>query len=294
MRVLITGATGFVGMALLRALANDHEVTALHSGRNALRPDVAPLANWIAMDLGRGLDPDDLPASIDAVVHLAVSPYHRNFPASALDLFNVNTRSTAELLDYAVHAGCEHFICASSGSVYGDPAGVITETTVVSPTAYFASAKAAADLLALGYQDHMTVCVPRIFFPYGPDQHDRLVPNLANRIVSGEPVQLAGSDGFSCQLLFIDDLVASIVQSLSDRWSGVVNIAGTQLASLRDIASWIGEAVGVEPKFTNDTDALGTVFDVDLTRLGSMVDLDNFMSPKLGLQRSLATENEPS
>jgi len=101
MRVLVTGATGFVASHLLPRLATDgHEVIAL--GHDAARipslEDVTP----VVVDLSRPLLPDSVP-DFDAVVQLAQAnvPY----PDGAGELFRVNVASTQELLELARRRG---------------------------------------------------------------------------------------------------------------------------------------------------------------------------------------------
>src|SRR5262249_22562463 len=106
MRVLVTGATGLIGSALVERLARSSEVFALGRTSGLELEGV----DWIRGDLSEPLDPATLPAKVDAVAHLAQSERYRDFPEGALDLFAVNVQSTAALLEYARGAGASAFV----------------------------------------------------------------------------------------------------------------------------------------------------------------------------------------
>src|SRR5262245_66645035 len=112
MRVVVTGAAGFIGSALLRRLAG-HEVIAV------IRPGCTVAgAECIPLDLSQPLDVALLPSRIDVVIHLAQSSRARIFPQGAADAFAVHVASTAALLDWATRAGASRFCLVSTGSVY--------------------------------------------------------------------------------------------------------------------------------------------------------------------------------
>jgi UDP-glucose 4-epimerase len=105
MRILVTGAAGFIGRRLVQNLTRQHEVFGL-----SRRPS-SP-AQSIQMDLSVGVDTAALPQRIDVVVHLAQSEYFREFPERADHIFAVNVESTFRLLEYARRAGASRFVLA--------------------------------------------------------------------------------------------------------------------------------------------------------------------------------------
>ena len=119
-RILLTGVSGFVGQSLVMDLsAQGHAVVCL--GRKA--PSLPGVSSVVA-DIS---DPASLRGALaslrntprfDAIIHLAVSRHHREFPAKALDLFYVNTASVAELLDFARETGVPKDVFGSTGTVY--------------------------------------------------------------------------------------------------------------------------------------------------------------------------------
>ena len=123
MKVLVTGATGFVAPHLIRRLVADgHEVLAL--GHDQERIPTGDGITPVVVDLATPLDDGAIP-EFDSIVHLAQA--NVPFPDGAGDLFRVNVVSTQELLDLARRRGAERFVYASSGSVYGLGEGAVAE-----------------------------------------------------------------------------------------------------------------------------------------------------------------------
>src|SRR5258706_11703194 len=112
MKILLTGGSGYIGRNLLRLWNGNHEVYAL--SRQKPDSDETKGIQWIETDLEKGFSANELPKTIDAVVHLAQA--RARFPAEAKELFTVNVASTQGLADYARRAAAKSFIMASSGN----------------------------------------------------------------------------------------------------------------------------------------------------------------------------------
>ncbi|TLY28387.1 MAG: NAD(P)-dependent oxidoreductase, partial [Nitrospirae bacterium] len=126
MNILVTGTTGFIGSWLVKRLMSDHALYCLT--RTAGLLPVHPQVHAIELDLADTFDAGRLPASMDAIIHLAQSRHFRKFPDYAKDIFQVNTQSTLQLLDYGRQAKIKVFVCASSGGVCGYQPRPIVET----------------------------------------------------------------------------------------------------------------------------------------------------------------------
>ncbi len=245
MKVLVTGAGGFIGTHLIERLAPEHEVYAL-----ARHPLDLPSVRWIAHDLTQPLERADLPREIDAVIHLAQSRHYREFPEQATDIFNINIRSTFELLDYARQIGVSHFMYASSGGIYGRKDDDFIETDQVNPLNFYLASKYVSEVIIAPYRQFFHTLVCRFFFVYGAHQNpNMLIPRLVRSIMQGQPVILQGSDGIRINPTYVGDAVEAFSQALTVDGQHIVNIAGPQILSLREIANIIGACIGREPIF---------------------------------------------
>lgn len=247
-RCLITGATGLIGSNLFDELEPSWEAIGLTQRDNPSGP-----AKYIKADLSGEWNKNSLPASVDAVVHLAQSGRFREFPVTALEVFRVNTESTIRLADYALAAGARTFVYASTGGVYGFSDEPFSEDEPLTPgddLGFYAETKLCSERLLLNYAKHMSVIILRFFFVYGPGQKkDMLIPRLVDSVRDGRPVMLHGADGIRINPVYVTDAAAAIVKAISLEGSHKINVGGPEVLSLREIASEIGAGLCKEPVF---------------------------------------------
>lgn len=251
-RVLVTGATGLVGQVLCRALVASHEVWGLT--RRALpQPESQGPICWVQHDLRSSEWPPDMPREVEAIVHLAQSPGFRDFPASAVSLFEVNCLGVQGLLDYARRAGARVFVYVSSGGIYGNGPEPFKETDPFRPTGdlrHYFTTKYVGELLLANYAALFTPVILRPFFIYGAGQHPAmLIPRLIARIATGQAVTLHGEQGIRINPLHVSDMVGAILQALDRNRPLVANVAGPDVVSMRDLACEIGRALNRPPVF---------------------------------------------
>lgn len=248
MKLLVTGAAGFIGSHLIEHLAGRHALYAVT--RRPPPPALADRAHWIEQDLVR-LDPDALPARIDGVVHLAQSAHYRHFPDGAPDVFAVNVGSTFSLLEYARSAGARTFVLASTGGVYGHRPHPISERDdEPRPSTFYFRSKRSAELLAEAYAELFAVVVLRLFFVYGAAQRRMLIASLIDKVVAGEPIVVDGEPGLSINPIHVDDAVRVFEPALTLGRSATLNVAGPERVTLTELVRRIGEIAGRPPAIT--------------------------------------------
>jgi len=283
MRILVTGGSGFVGSALgPRLIVEGHDVYSTCRSGSAV--GFGKAVEW---DVMHRIDPTKFPGNIDAVIHLAQARHYRNFPSDAREGFDVNVGMTFSLLEWAATTGVKHFCLVSSGSVYEPFAGALREDSIASPSGFLGASKLAAEMIAKPFSSLFNLNILRLFFPFGPTQRDRLIPDLIRRVREGQPIQVT-SDGEGLRLTpsYIDDVVDVFVESIARSWCGTVNVATPEALSIRQISEVIGRQIGCTPRIeVVDKNSVDIV--PSLERLAALYDLKRFSSFDEGLRRTL-------
>lgn len=242
MRVLVTGASGFVAQHLVPALAPDHEVVALTHD-----PDRVPPGDGFGTVVADLRDADiDLPGA-DAIVHLAQA--NVPFPDGARDLFAVNTAATVALLDHARRCGASHFVFASSASVYGFGERPWSEDDVPAATDFYSATKLAAERFVTAHEAFFSTTIMRLVAPYGPGQRNRMIPRLIDSVREGRAITLNEGGRPRMNPVYVDDVVRVVSAALAGDGNHLVNVAGPDAVSIRELGQTIGDVLGREPRF---------------------------------------------
>jgi nucleoside-diphosphate-sugar epimerase len=272
-RILITGATGFVGARLVARLQSRHAVSALVRKKPA---GSSAAVDWLIQDLAAETWTVRLPERVDAVIHLAQSPQYRNFPNAANEIFAVGALATLRLAEWARHAGASQFIVASTGGLYGSSDRPVRESDTLvddhGPLGFYFASKRSSELIISQYAGTMTTAVLRCFFIYGSGQPKQmLMPRLVDSVRGGRPVTLQGKDGIRINPIHVDDAVSAIERCLERKTGGVINIAGPEASPLRRIADLIGGAVRKPPIFSIDEAAQPRHLVADISRMQELL-----------------------
>ena len=286
-KLLVTGATGFVASHLVPTLAKSHEVIAL--GHDATRIPVAAGVESLEVDLRERGFSTRLP-QVDAIVHLAQA--NVPFPDGAADLFAVNTAATVELLEHARRHGASHFIYASSASVYGVSEHPFSEDDRPTAQDFYSATKTSAELLAHPYESHLSVTTLRLVAPYGPGQRNRMIPRLIASVLERRPVALNLAGRPRMNPIFVTDVEAVVVAALGSSTSQVINAAGDDTASIREIAELIGQAAGIEPVFEEGTTRVAGDIVCENARMKELLGQHELVSLAAGLQQTVHATTE--
>ncbi|HEX9993870.1 MAG TPA: NAD-dependent epimerase/dehydratase family protein [Acidimicrobiales bacterium] len=263
MRVVVTGAAGFVGSRVAECLLDGgHRVV----GVDALTPDYDPArkrANlaglagrpgWEAVEADlRAADVRALLAGADAVCHLAARPGVRSsWGTEFAGYAEHNVVATARVLEAAAGAGVGRVVLASSSSVYGTGAAVPTrEDAPVRPHSPYGVTKAAAEHLAGAFAANfgLPVTVLRFFTVYGPRQRpDMAVGRMVEAALGGPPYRRLGPPARR-DLTFVDDTARATVAAVdADLPPGtVLNVGSGRSVSMAEVEALVAAAVGRPP-----------------------------------------------
>ena len=282
MRILVTGATGFVAGHLVPALAREHDVVAL--GHDPDRIPAGERIEPLLVDLRDAGLAQRLP-EVDAVIHLAQA--NVPFPDGAADLFAVNTASTAALLEHARRSGATRFVFASSASVYGPGDEPWSEDDAPAATDFYSATKLAAERLVGAYRGELGTTIMRLVAPYGPGQRNRMIPRLVASVREGRPVQLNAGGRPRMNPIYVDDVVQVIERALGSEGNHLVNVAGDEAMTIRELAETIGAAVSTEPVFEERDGVSGDVV-ADNRRMRDVFRLDSLVRLEDGLAKTAA------
>lgn len=278
-RVLMTGATGYIGRHLLEVLAPDNKVTV--AGR---RPPSSNASHRFATWDLREPTPGHLPQQVDLVLHLAQET--GKAPARYKETLRVNTFSTVRLHEYAIRAGAGTFLYTSTGGVYGYSDHPLTEDSSARPIDYYTACKYAAELLVRKRGGPTRVVVLRYFFPYGPGQTQRLVPNLLQRIREGRPITIINGVGQPrVNPIFITDVVEATLRASMLQGDEVLNIAGTERVPMGEIARILSELVGKPTVVEHRRERAVKDLVADTTRMEKTLKFRPRISLREGLRR---------
>lgn len=256
MKVLITGANGFVGQHLVRELKNSGINVVSVGGHTAPSIDGE---ECIRLDLSNQEEAHrELNfTGIDGVIHLAGLAANGPSFSEPLKYINVNSAIQINLMETALEQKCSpKFVVVSSGSVYDASAPLpITEKSPIKPSSPYSVSKLAQENLAFYYTTRGLECViARPFNHIGPGQGPGfIVPDLAQQIVDvkksgGEEIKV-GNLSTKRDYTDVRDIVRAYRLLLEKGQSGeIYNICSGAASSGEDILNGLASAAGVNVK----------------------------------------------
>jgi len=234
-KVLLTGAAGFIGSHIARQLVDEgHEVHALVRPQTNLwrLADIEPSLHFVRGDL---LDPSfALPSSLfDYCLHLAWYVEPGKYLHSPLNKDWVE--ASLRLARHLKAAGCRRFVAAGTCFEYATSDPPQREST---PTTLYVESKLA--LLHALPTVGIDFAWVRFFYQYGPcEDSRRLMPVITTRLLRGEEVKLVPGDRIR-DYLHIEDVASAVCAVAQSKLTGAVNIGSGVPVTVRDIALNIG------------------------------------------------------
>ena len=267
MKVLVTGADGFIGSHLTEALVRQgHEVRAfvLYNSFNSwgwLDQCATEVAGKFEVFAGDIRDPYGVKKAMqgcDTVMHLAALiaiPYSYHSPDTYVD---TNVKGTLNIVQAARELGVAKVVHTSTSEVYGTARFVpITEGHPLQGQSPYSASKIGADQIALSFYNAFDtpVAIIRPFNTYGPRQSARaIIPTVITQIASGARKIKLGAVHPTRDFNFVRDTVRGFIAvGESERAIGeVVNIGSNFEVSIGDTARMIAEVMGVEIEIETD------------------------------------------
>ncbi|MCE5209765.1 MAG: SDR family oxidoreductase [Chloroflexi bacterium] len=259
MRVLITGAAGFLGSHLCdRLLKDDHQVIGMDNFITGSPENMAHLAGnpnflFIRHDVANFIF---VPGRIDAVLHFAspaspnpMSPFgYTNLPIQTMKAGALGTHNTLGV----ARAHNARYLLASTSEIYGDPLEHPQKETYwghvdpIGMRSVYDEAKRFAEALTMAYHRYhgLNTSIVRIFNTYGPRMRlddGRAVPNFILQALNKEPLTVYGDGQQTRSFCYVDDLIEGIYRLLMSDEHMPVNIGNPTEITILELAKIINE-----------------------------------------------------
>ena len=264
MRVVITGAAGFLGSHLTDVfLAEGHDVVGVD---NLITGNVDNLAHlerdkrftFVRQDVSRAITVE---GAVDGVLHFAspASPVdYLEHPIATLDVGSLGTRNALEL----ARAHGARFFMASTSEVYGDPLEHPQRETYwgnvnpVGPRSVYDEAKRFSEALTMAYHRELGLDtrIVRIFNTYGPrmrPRDGRVVSNFIVQALAGEPLTMYGDGSQSRSFCYVSDEVDGIYRLFMQGDADPTNVGNPDEFTVRELADIVLELTGSQSRIVS-------------------------------------------
>ena len=302
MRVVITGAAGFIGSHLSDTLlAQGHSVVGIDNLCTGDLQNIAHLTGkdfeFIKYDVTNYIN---VPGPVDLVLHWASPASPIDYLELPIPTLKVGALGTHNALGLAKAKGAR-FVIASTSEVYGDPLehpqkeSYWGNVNPVGPRGVYDEAKRFAEAITMAYHRYhgLDTKIVRIFNTYGPRMRvndGRAVPAFISQALRGEDVTIFGSGAQTRSFCFVSDLVDGILKLAASKENDPVNIGNPHEMSIEEMAKTIIRMTGSSSRIvykdlpTDDP----KVRRPDITRARTLLGWE----PKVALEQGLTSTIE--
>ena len=237
MKLLITGASGFIGSRLVSAACEAlgaKNVIALSSKQISICPSI----KYQGSDLRLSVDDHDLLSSVEVLVHVGAFTPKTALKVNSIEDCNKNISFTENLLALPFKY-LKKFIYISTIDVY-QPAELTSEHTPTLPATLYGWSKLYCERMISVFATSQDIPfqILRIGHVYGPgeEKYEKFLPKAIKNILSGDKVELWGDGHEIRSFIYIDDVISAILQSINlTHGQDPINIVGGKPVSIREI-----------------------------------------------------------
>ena len=305
MRILVTGAAGFLGSHLTdRLLGEGHTVVGVDNLSTGDRENIAHLSGeprfqFVEHDICQPFGADFNPGSLDYVFNMASPASPPEYLRLGIETLRVGSIGTENTLEIAARNDAG-FLHASTSECYGDPIQhPQTEeywgnVNPVGPRSVYDESKRYAEALVMAYHRYRGVNthLARIFNTYGPRLHPsdgRVISNFLMQALRGEPLTIYGDGNQTRSFCYVDDLIEGILLLSRSSEHTPVNLGNPIEFTILECAQAVLDVTGskselrFEPLPQDDPARRRP----DITKARALLDWEPHVSLREGLKKSL-------
>ncbi len=257
MRVVVTGAAGFIGFHLCARLLRDgHDVVGVDnfiSGQTTNARDLQrhERFRFIRHDI---IEPIPVDGPVDRIFNLACPASPVDFVPHAIEILRTCSEGVRQVLELARRTGAR-LMHASTSECYGDPLEHPQRETYcgnvnpIGPRSPYDEGKRFAEALVMAYHRTHGIAtgIARIFNTYGPRMRDndgRVLPNFIRQALAHEPLTVYGDGTQTRSFCYVDDLVEGLLRRAENDFPEPINLGNPVEATMLQVAQEIIELTG--------------------------------------------------
>jgi len=251
MRIFITGGAGFIGIHLCKKLLElNHDITVYDNFSNSLRENfISIIKQKVTLISGDILDNSKLVTSMknhDVVIHLAAQISVSESVKNPKLTFDVNVDGTQNVLDACLENNITKIIATSTAAVYQNTSTktILNETSPVEPLSPYGISKLQMEKKIVDFASihKIPAIILRLFNVYGIGQsleYAGVITKFKENIQNNSPLIIFGDGSAIRDFVHVDDVVDSIILSISHSKNFICNIASGTSTSVSDLAKTI-------------------------------------------------------
>lgn len=303
MRVLVTGAAGFIGQPTVRALiAGGHEVWALDDfsvgSRELLEENEGVRVVEADIRDARATAEAVAQAAPEGVIHLAAIHFIPLCVAEPANALAVNVSGTQHLLDALAGTPASRLVFASTGDVYESASEAHREDHTVAPNNVYGASKLMGEQLLrfhAGRGESLVTVAARLFNAFGPGEtNPHVLPDILGNMHSSDVLRL-GNTTPQRDYTYVDDIASALAGLLvTASENTTVNVGAGERTSVADLVTLMAELTGRPLRIETDPAKVRAsdrpVLQADNRRLLEMLPDIRFRDTREGLRETLRAE----
>jgi len=244
-KVLVTGATGFIGKHVVTTLLENGYKVVAHQHKTDLPPEIKKRCERVVSgDLCDRTTLENILQDVQVVYHLAAYiPSQFIGLQEANQCYMVNAKATMMFAQCASEKGIRRFIHFSTANMYSKSDHSCLESDSIYPYEYatdYMVSKLAGEifLMNIGHHSSTEFLILRIATPYGPGETpSKIIPVFLSRCEQGEALQLVNAGAATYNFIYVTDISDLAVKVIEGGKAGIYNISSGEQTALLDLAN---------------------------------------------------------